>query len=391
MAELAPESLRLPPPDEREPYAEVLLGPNRVSLLRDGYQAYPAMLAAIASAQHTITLETYILRDDGTGRRFIEALCARARAGVEVLLLFDAWGSSVSDESLELLRDAGVRLRAFHPVRFTLGLRRVFARVMRRNHRKSLVVDGRIGFTGGLNVSDEYAAVADGGEGWRDTHLRILGPAAQQLETLFLTTWKRQKGPRYDEARFRRPPPPACAAISVIGNDFALHQKSIRKAYLEAFGRAKERLFLTQAYFLPPGKLLKAMYRAVRRGVRVAVIVAAATDVKAVLWGARGLYPKLLKNGVEVYEWQGRVLHAKTTVADGTWSTVGSSNLDALSLRQNLEVNAVVVDEAFGEAMESLFLEDLAHCERITLATVKGWGLRHRVLSWLAFQFRHWL
>lgn len=375
----------------REPYAEVLLGPNRVSLLRDGYQAYPAMLSAIEAAQSTITLETYILRDDGTGKRFIRALCERARAGVEVLLLFDAWGSSVSDESIAELRQAGVKVHPFLPLRFTAGLKKVVARLMRRNHRKSLVVDGEVGFTGGLNVSDEYAAVADGGEGWRDTHLRIEGSGARQLEALFLTTWRRQKGPRFDEQRFVRPKAPACAAFSVVGNDFALHQKAIRKAYVDAIGRSKEKIFLTQAYFLPPGKLLKTMYKAVRRGVRVALIVAATTDVKLVLWGARGLYPKLLKNGVEVYEWQGRVLHAKTAVVDGSWATVGSSNLDSLSLRQNLEVNAVIIDQDFGTAMESLFLDDLAHCERITHETVKGYGLMRRLLSWFAFQLRHWL
>lgn len=382
---------RSPLLEGREPYAEVLLGPNRVSLLRDGYQAYPAMLSAIEAAQSTITLETYILRDDGTGKRFIRALCERARAGVEVLLLFDAWGSSVTDETIAELNQAGVKVHAFLPLRFAAGLKKVASRLLRRNHRKSLVVDGEVGFTGGLNITDEYAAVADGGEGWRDTHLRIEGSGALQLESLFLVTWRRQKGPRFDERRFSRPRAPACAAFSVVGNDFALHQKAIRKAYVDAIGRAKEKIFLTQAYFLPPGKLLKTMYKAVRRGVRVALIVAATTDVKLVLWGARGLYPKLLKNGVEVYEWQGRVLHAKTAVVDGSWATVGSSNLDSLSLRQNLEVNAVVVDADFGRAMESLFLDDLAHCERITHETVKGYGLLRRMLSWFAFQLRHWL
>lgn len=375
----------------RDPWAEVLLGPNRVSLLRDGYQAYPAMLDAIGRANSTICLETYILRDDATGQRFLDALEARARAGVEVLLLYDDWGSSVSEATLASLSQAGVKVLPFLPARFSFGLTKLVARLRRRNHRKCLVVDGWVGFTGGLNISDEYAAVADGGGGWRDTHLRIEGPGALELEQLFLSTWRRQKGPDFDEARFARGRHVACAQLRVVGNEFALHQKAIRQAYVEAIGRAKERIFLTHAYFLPPRKLLKAMYKAVRRGVRLAVIVAATTDVKLVLWGARGLYPKLLKNGIEVYEWQGRVLHAKTAVIDGEWATVGSSNLDALSLRQNLEVNAIVVDHRFGLAMERLFLDDLAHCERITPETVKGYGLGRRLLSWFAWQLRHWL
>ncbi len=387
----AAQATRSPLLEGRAPYAEVLLGPNQVALLRDGYQAYPAMLAAIAAAQRTVCLETYILRDDETGRRFLDALGERARAGVEVLLMFDAWGSGVSDEAIAAVRAAGVKVHPFLPLRFDFGLKSVVARLLRRNHRKSLIVDGEVAFTGGLNVSNDYAAVADGGEGWRDTHLRIVGPGAQELEKLFLSTWTRQKGPAPRAERFVRRPPAPCAALSVVGNDFALNRKAIRKAYTEAIGRAKSRVFLTHAYFLPPRRLLRTITKAVRRGVRVALIVAATTDVKLVLWGARGLYPKLLKNGVEVYEWQGRVLHAKTAVVDGTWATVGSSNLDSLSLRQNLEVNAVVVDGGFGAAMERLFADDLEHCERITMETVKGYGLFRRFLSWVAFQLRHWL
>ncbi|MCU0700468.1 MAG: phospholipase D-like domain-containing protein [Myxococcaceae bacterium] len=388
---MAAASTSLAPPDPRAPYTEVLLGPNRVALLRDGYQAYPAMLDAIGRATSTICLETYILRDDATGRRFLEALAARARAGVEVLVLYDDWGSNVSEGSLAALAEAGVKVLPFLPARFAFGLKTVLARLRRRNHRKSLVVDGWVGFTGGLNVSDEYAATEDGGKGWRDTHLRIEGPGALELERLFLSTWRRQKGPRFDEARFSRGRHVACSQLRIVGNEFALHQKAIRAAYVDAIGRASSRIFLTHAYFLPPRRLLKSLSKAVRRGVRVAVIVAATTDVKLVLWGARGLYPKLLKNGVEVYEWQGRVLHAKTAVIDGTWATIGSSNLDALSLRQNLEVNAVVVDRSFGRAMEQLFLEDLLHCERITPETVKGYGLLRRLGSWFAWQLRHWL
>lgn len=377
--------------DGRDPFAEALLGPNRVALLRDGYQAYPAMLTAIAAAQKSVCLETYILRDDETGRRFLDALSERARAGVEVLLMFDAWGSDVSAEAIAAARAAGVKVHAFLPLRFSFGLKKLVARLLRRNHRKSLIVDGEVAFTGGLNVSNDYAAVADGGEGWRDTHLRIVGSGAQELEKLFLSTWARQKGPAYAKERFVRRPPAACAALAIVGNDFALHQKAIRKAYTDAIGRAKSRVFLTHAYFLPPRRLLRTITKAVRRGVRVALIVAATTDVKLVLWGARGLYPRLLKSGVEVYEWQGRVLHAKTAVVDGSWATIGSSNLDSLSLRQNLEVNAVVIDPRFGAAMEQLFADDLEHCERITLETVKGYGLVRRFLSWLAFQLRHWL
>lgn len=383
MRELAPS---------RAPYAETRVGPNVVSLLKDGYQAYPAMLAAIAAAKSTVCLETYILRDDELGMRFVEALIERAQAGVEVLLMFDYWGSDVSEETLADLRSARVKLLVFRPWRYLGSLSRAWSKVKRRNHRKSLVVDGHVAFTGGLNISNDYAAVVDGGAGWRDTHVRITGPEAHTLERLFLGTWLEHKGPQFDTARFRRNLSVGCTELRIVGNGFALDRKGIRRAYEEAFARATRRIDVTNAYFLPPAKLVKALVNAARRGVRVAVILAATTDVKLVLYAARGLYPRLLKNGIEVYEWaNGRVLHAKTAVVDSTWATVGSSNLDPLSLRQNLEVNAIITEPHFAAALERMFLEDLAQCQRVTLADVKSWSLLDRALSWVAYRLRHWL
>lgn len=373
-------------------YAESRVGPNLVALLKDGQQAFPAMLEAIAGAKQTICLETYILKDDRLGLRFIGALCEKARAGLEVLLMYDSWSSDVSLETLVELAQAGVKVHAFRPWKYLGSLSRAMAKMSRRNHRKSLVVDGHIGFTGGLNISDDYAPVTEGGAGWRDTHVRIVGPGAQALERLFLMTWAQHKAPRINAQRFSRPMLAGTAAFRVVGNDFAIDRKGIRRAYEEAFSKAQERIFVTNAYFIPPAKLIKAMGAAARRGVRVCVILAATTDVKLVLYAARGLYPRLLKNGIEVYEWTtGRVLHAKTAVVDGAWATVGSSNLDPLSMRQNLEVNAIVIEPTFAQALEKMFLEDLSHCERITLDDVKQYGWFHRVLSWVAFRLRRWL
>lgn len=375
----------------REPFFEVDLGPNRVSVLKDGLQAYPAMLNAIAGAKRTIALETYILRDDTMGLRFLHALVERAEAGVEVLLMYDYWGSSLSEESVAKLREAGVKTLVFHPLRWTGSLGRFLVHFSRRNHRKALVVDGDVGFTGGLNVSDDYAAVEDGGKGWRDTHVRIVGPAAAELEQLFLKTWRTHRGPAFDGARFERPKCAGSWRIRVLGSDFSQQRKDIRRAYLEAFERSARTLFLTHAYFVPPSRVVKAMVRAAKRGVRVAVILGAATDVKLALYAARGLYRKLLKAGVEVYEWNGRVLHAKTAVVDGRWCTIGSSNLDPMSLRHNLEVNAVFEDAELGQALERMFAADLTHCERITWKIIDGYGLFHRLAMWFAARVRAWL
>ena len=379
------------PPATRQPYAEARVGPNRVALLKDGYQAFPAMLAAIASARVSVCLETYILKDDELGLRFLAALSERARAGVEVLLMYDSWGSEVSHETLAELKNAGVKTHIFRPWKYFGSLARAFSKMSRRNHRKTLVVDGEVGFTGGLNISNDYAAVIDGGAGWRDTHVRITGPDAQSLEKLFLTTWKNNKGQAINPRAFVRPRFAGCEKLRVVGNDFALDRKGIRRAYEDAFAKAKVNICVTNAYFLPPAKLVRGLVAAARRGVKVRVILAATTDVKLVLYAARGLYPRLLKNGIEVYEWAGRVLHAKTAVVDGTWATVGSSNLDPLSLRQNLEVNAIVIEPTFAAALEQMFRDDLEQCERITLADVKQYGLVQRFLSWIAYRLRHWL
>lgn len=372
------------------PYAEITIGNTRASLLKDGLQAFPAMLAAIASAEKTICFETYILRDDSTGTTFAEVLMERARNGVEVNLIFDGWGSSVSEQFLRNLTESGIRTLNFQPVRFFGRLGSVIARLKRRNHRKSLTVDGKVGFTGGLNISDDYTAIEHGGRGWRDTHVRLEGEVAADLERLFLQTWRRYHGAPLDEPRYVREQAPP-GGVKILGNEFRADRKDIRKAYVTAMSSAKKNIFLTQAYFMPPSKFLKVMMKAARQKVRVAIILAASTDVLLVLWGSRGLYERLLRSGVELYEWDGRILHAKTAVVDGRWATVGSANLDSLSLRQNLEVNAVFDDPQFAGAVERMFEEDLAQCRRITLDWLKDRPLAERLLSWFAFQVRRWL
>ena len=374
----------------RRPYAELTIGDTKVSLLKDGLQTFPAMLEAIASAKKTICFETYILRDDATGRRFADALGERAMAGVEVNLMFDGWGSSVSTDFLVQLKFSQVRTVVFQPVIFTGRLAPVIQRLKRRNHRKSLIVDSHIGFTGGLNVGNDYAALEDGGQGWRDTHVRLEGPAAVDLQRLFLTTWRKNKGAPVDAPRYVRTTV-ANAGVRILGNDFRADRKDIRRAYVSAFVSAKRKIYLTHAYFIPPARIVKELMYAARRGVRVAIILAASTDVGFVLWAVRSIYAKLLKAGIEVYEWEGRVLHAKTAVVDARWSTVGSANLDALSLRQNLEVNAVFEDPGIAAALERMFEEDLPSCRRITPDDLRRrtWG--ERILSWFAYQLRHWL
>jgi cardiolipin synthase len=378
----------------RAPFAEVTVGADRVTVLKDGEQTFPAMFEALRLATSTLCIETYILVDDSLGQKLAEVLIERAYAGVEVNLMYDGWGANVSDAYVMRLRLAGVRTLCFQPVSFfgRFGrFNRAVARLKRRDHRKSIIVDGRVAFTGGLTLSNDYASVADGGNGWRDTHVRVEGPAAVQLERMFLSNWRQHRGPAIDETRYKRPAAAPGGHVRFIGNDFATDRKDIRTAYTRAFNQAKKSIRITNSYFMPPNRMLKGLMKAAKHGVEVSIIIAGATDVPLVLLATRGLYGKLLRSGVHIYEWKGRVLHAKTATVDGTWSTIGSANLDALSLRQNLEVNAVFDDAGVARAVENLFDDDLRHCEHITRETLlQRWWIE-RVLSWLAYRVRSWL
>lgn len=364
---------------------------HRLALLRDGREAFPAMLAAIAGAQRTICLETYILRDDRIGRRFGAALEERARAGVEVNLLYDAWGSSVSSSFVRDLENAGVRTLEFHPIRISSEVHRMLASLSSRDHRKSLIVDSWLAFTGGINICDDYAPLEDGGKNWRDTHLGMLGPAAVELEYFFLRAWRRGGGKALDEIRYgghdRRADPDVMIAVS----DLRRQRVRIRDAYREAIDAATKRIFITNAYFVPTLRFIAALNRAARRGVDVRVMIAGTTDVTAVKLASRSIYGRLLEAGVRMFEWQGRVLHAKTAVIDGLWSTVGSSNLDHQSLRYNLEANAIVRGEGLAGALERMFEDDLIQCEEVEIERWRGRRPWERAVSWGAWLFRDWL
>lgn len=374
------------------PFAALRVGTHHVSILKDGDQAFPSMLEAIRGAKRTICLETYILVEDTIGERFLCALIERAKAGVEVSLIVDGWGTGdLSVDLRQRFRIAGVKWLVFGRVRFPRRIERWVSRLRRRDHRKTLVVDGKIGFAGGLNISDEYAADEEGGGRWRDTHVRVEGHAALNLQTLFLETWRRYRGPPLDVTRYSSPPLEAPSGVRVVANDFGRANKDIRRVYQQAFNHAQRRIDIMNAYFVPPSRVLKALRHAARKGVAVTVITGAATDVHLVLLASRYLYARLLRAGIRIFEWDERVLHAKTAVVDGHWMTIGSANLDHLSLHSNLEVNVVVEDAHVGAAMERLFDEDLAKSKEVTLDWVKERGWLERGFWWLAYQVRYWL
>lgn len=368
---------------------------STVRYLRDGAQAYPAMLEAIAGAREQVLLEMYWFGSDRTGRRFAEALMERAQAGVEVALLYDALGSIDASEGMfDELRAAGVRVHEFNPVapwrrRFRLD------RLQVRDHRKILVVDGVVGFTGGINIGDPWAPEAEGGGGWRDDGICLEGPAVETMRILFERTWIGQ-----GQHELRRPLREVelsgpSARIRVLGETVPLGlrrgprlRRHIRRAYLSRIYQAKKRVWLSNSYFVPDPIVLRALRRAGKRGVDVRILVPGTSDVPATKWAGRATYSRLLRAGVRIFEWGGNVLHAKSAVIDGHWTTIGSYNLDYRSLRYNLEVNVAVDDEGFAHQVEESLAEDQRASQEIDRATWATRPLGHRFLERLCYYFR---
>lgn len=381
---------------------------NDVELLVDGEETYGAMLAAIAGARHHIHLETYIIENDETGNRIADALIESRRAGVEVRLLYDSYGSTGSDGFWRRLRDAGVRTHAYNPPKPTENL--AISEYGTRDHRKIVIVDGKVGFTGGINFYDAYATRRGEAEDtglkaalpwfgsdnskltWRDTHIRIQGPAVAELRNVFAARWGQEVEPLDDSLYFPELQPAGTEWVRVtvgLGGNDKLSETYF--AYLDIFEQAQERIWITQAYFVPDERFLETLAKAARRGVDVKVIVPGVTDVSSIVYAARHRYGDLLKAGVQIFEFQDAVLHAKTAVADGAWSIVGTSNLDVLSFLRNHEVDAVVVGRVFATQMEQMFQDDLERTRQITLAEWRNRPLGYRILGYINSRFEPWL
>lgn len=357
---------------------------HELRLLRSGAEAFPAMLQAIADARTYIHMETYILRADDTGRRFAEALCERAVAGVRVRLMFDAFGAlGLDDGYLGRLRAAGVRVIAYRPVapwRPRWGL-------WRRNHRKTLVVDGALGFTGGINIGDEYAE-----GGWKDLHVRIEGPAVGMLDALFRDTWRAAGGdPADEEAPAAVRGSPGVVLATVIANEDLLSRFEIRRAYIHAIRRARSTIRILNAYFIPDARVRRALRQAARRGVDVRVIVPAFPDIRVAYWASRHLYARLLRAGIHIHEWTGPMMHAKAAVVDGSWCAVGSYNLDYRSLLLDLEVIVAALDRDFAAAVHDDVDQGLSLCREVVGEAWRRRPMLDRLLEWGAYRLRRWL
>jgi cardiolipin synthase len=421
----APPPLVLPggdaPPGPAEALARYARVPqqfecaDRVRLLVDGGEAYPEMLAAIEGARRTVDLETYMIRADRTGTRFRDALAAAAGRGVHVRLLYDYIGSlGLPDRFVQPLIRAGVGVAVYHPLVIT----RPSWAVNRRDHRKNLVVDGWISFTGGMNISDQYDMPPEAG-GWRDTHLRLEGRApTERIEELFEYGWQlaapygepgpaarqlasgvrrrlglplgpstHRHGPEVSEALWAR----GGVAVRIIGNWEFLHRQDIRRAYLHAIQNAQRYVLIENAYFIPDRGVRRALEHAAARRVLVAIILARNSDVTTAAYASRSLYSELLASGVRLFEWPFGMMHAKTAAIDDAWATVGSYNFDHRSLLHQLESVAVVADPAFARRLRDQMMADLAKCREITLVEHESRPWRQMLLESAAYLVRRWL
>ncbi len=384
---------------------------NRVTLLENGPSTYAAMFDAIDSARDSINMETYILEGDATGQRFADALLAKQAQGVQVNLIHDGVGTlGTKKEFFKRLSDGGVSVVEFNPVNPLKA--KAGWDVNQRDHRKLLVVDGQRAVMGGINISGVYSsrgsAPGSGFSGsrghapeekpdsaslpWRDTDLLIEGPVVASFQKLFFDTWQDQKGPTpaqrdYYPALTRQ----GSEVVRAIGSNPDEPFSQIYVTLISALNSAESEILLTNAYFVPDPQLLKALTDAVKRGVDVKLIVPSTTDSSLVFHAGRAHYDPLLRGGVKIFERRAALLHAKTVVIDGVWSTVGSTNLDWRSFLHNQELTAVILGAEFGAKMKDSFARDLNDSTPITLEAWERRPIDVRLKESFARLWEYWL
>jgi len=374
-----------------------LLGPqvvrgNRVETLRNGDQIFPAMLTAIRHAKRSINFETFIYWQGEIGEQFTEVLAERARAGVPTHVVIDWFGSLRIDRSyLARMKEAGVEISLYHRLPWYDPVRmRALANVEERTHRKILVVDGKIGFIGGVGIADDWAGNADAPDHWRDTHFRVTGPVVAQLQSAFIDNWLETGGQLLHGDDYFPPlhPRGSLRAQAFKGSPQDATQ-DIELMYRLAIVSAKQSIQLSTAYFVPDPGTIKALVQAAQRGVRVQIILPGEyQDSATVKASSPALWGDLLKAGIEIYRYQPTMFHCKVLVVDGAFTSVGSTNFDNRSFQLNDEVNLNVFDEEFALQQAQIFADDLAHAHRYTYQDWQSRPWLQKGLNWIARPFR---
>jgi cardiolipin synthase len=379
-----------------------LIAGNRVMLLFDGPATMREMMASARTATNSINLETYIFDQDKVGIEFADLLIEKQRQGVQVNIMVDAVGAIATPAAFfDRMRAAGIRVVIFNPVNPAKAKRNWD--LNNRNHRKLMVVDGRVAFTGGINISSTYANSSlfrsrqragnvDGSKvGWRDTHVKIEGPAVAPLQYSFVNLWVQQEGGELPKADYFPALPPAGDKLIRVLAGNPEGDSDIYKALVVSITEAKKSIHITSAYFVPDQQIVDALAGAAKRGVDVKLVLPGVSDHSMIRYAGQGFYDQLLRAGVKIFELQVAVLHAKTAVIDGAWSTIGSANIDRRSFLHNYELNVVVMDPAFGRDMESAFDEDLRDSKEVTLEKWKHRPWTDRIREWAARLAEYWI
>ena len=374
---------------------------NKVTLLVDGPATYAAMFKAIRKATDHINLETFTMEDieDETGVKLSDLLLQKQAAGVQVNIIYDSLGSySTPPSFFQRLRDGGIQVTEFNPVNPTKA--RGKWRLAKSDHRKILIIDGRVAFTGGVNISQVYSSGLSGRREhdqtqipWRDTDVQIEGPAVAEFQKLFLDTWQRQDGAKLSERNYFPDlnKEVGNALVGVVGSSPGEANRVTFILYVAAITFAENSLHMTNAYFVPDRQTLDALTDAAKRGVDVKIILPGTTDSSLAQYAGQYYYSELLKSGVKLYRRHNVLLHAKTLVIDDIWSTVGSTNMDFWSFSTNDEVNAVILSREFATEMEKMFAADLAESGEIRLEEWEKRPLLSKIREWAAHLLSRWL
>lgn len=338
---------------------------NNVALLENGAKVFESILYRISKANIIICIEFYIFKDDEIGRKLAELLKKKAKEGVKVYVLYDHFGSLLTSRRFwSELKNAGIKFRVSHPFKLSAPLSYIY-----RNHKKLIIIDGILAFTGGFNIADEYCGYFKNEKmSWRDLGILLEGPIVNALSERFMMSWKRWKGTPLKEGLIISTSSGSIDVIPIFAST-AKARRRINKLFIQCIDNSKESILLTTAYFMPGRAILRALERASKRGVDLKILLPGESDVKTAYFASRVYYMKLLKAGVNIYNYKGDILHAKTAVFDSQWSIIGSANLDFQSLRRNEESNVGILDKEFGRKMTEIFINDMQRSIKIDQVT----------------------
>ncbi|WP_298500266.1 cardiolipin synthase [uncultured Algibacter sp.] len=338
---------------------------NDIDVFKEGKTKFARLIQDIESAKHHVHLEYYIIKDDTIGTQLLNAICRKAKEGIEVCVTYDDVGSKISSTMKKKLDDCGVHHYPFMPIVFT----KFTGKMNYRNHRKIAVIDGVIGYVGGINIGDEYINNESTQHFWRDTHIRIIGEAVKSLQIYFFTTWDFVSNKKFkiNKAYFPETPCKNSVGLQIAASGPDTDWANIMEAIFTAITTADDYVYITTPYFVPNEEITTALCVAAKSGVDIRLIIPKNSDSKIVKNATNSYLEILLQAGVKVYKYKKGFIHAKTMVVDDIFSTVGTSNMDNRSFNINFEVNAFIYDKANSKKLKQHFLEDLDECDRVKI------------------------